>query len=137
MLSVQQLDTSCAAALRRRQRVGEVDADLQPLGTDGDLLHFPGGCDPPLRQQPPQRQLRQQLRCAHHPECGLLIDIEGCCVFCRYGGFGAVRQGYGLKSGGCAEAVVDLHGDISFLRAGAFFYTSWNDDMFFHGLIFV
>ena len=108
MLSVQQLDTSCAAALRAVSRWVR--------------LYFPGGSDPPLRQQPPQRQLRQQLRCAHHPECGLLIDIEGCCVFCRYGGFGAVRQGYGLKSGGCAEAVVDLHGNISFLRAGAFLY---------------
>ena len=61
---------------------------------------------------PPQRQLRQKLGCAYHPEGRLFIYIDNCGVFCWNGRFRAVRHSYGFKGGCCAEEVVYLHGAI-------------------------
>ena len=111
-LSVQQLGWK--NLLRRRaagrQRVVQVDIDFQAFRADGNLFHFLCGGDPSFGQQPPQRQLRQKLGCAYHPEGRLFIDIENCGVFCWNGRFRAVRHPYGFKGGCCAEEVDSLHG---------------------------
>ena len=65
---------------------------------------------PGMVTQPPQRQLRQKLGCAYHPEGRLFIYIDNCGVFCWNGRFRAVRHPYGFKGGCCAEEVVYLHG---------------------------
>ena len=65
---------------------------FKPFRADGNLFHFLCGGDPSFGQQPPQRQLRQQLGCAHHPEGRLLIYIDNCGVFCWNGRFRAVRH---------------------------------------------
>ena len=93
-----------------RQRVVQVDIDFQAFCADGNLLHFLCGGDPSFGQQPPQRQLRQKLGCAYHPEGRLFIYIDNCGVFCWNGRFRAVRHPYGFKGGCCAEEVVYLHG---------------------------
>lgn len=97
----------CAAG---RQRVVQVDIDFQAFRADGNLFHFLCGGDPSFGQQPPQRQLRQKLGCAYHPEGRLFIYIENCGVFCWNGRFRAVRHPYGFKGGCCAEEVDSLHG---------------------------
>ena len=58
----------------------------------------------------PQRQLRQKLGGAYHPEGRLFIYIDNCGVFCWNGRFRAVRHPYGFKGGCCAEEVDSLHG---------------------------
>lgn len=97
----------CAAG---RQRVVQVDIDFQAFCADGNLFHFLCGGDPSFGQQPPQRQLRQKLGCAYHPEGRLFIYIDNCGVFCWNGRFRAVRHPYGFKGGCCAEEVDSLHG---------------------------
>ena len=98
----------CRAA--GRQRVVQVDIDFQAFCADGNLFHFLCGGDPSFGQQPPQRQLRQKLGCAYHPEGRLFIDIDNGGVFCWNGRFRAVRHPYGFKGGCCAEEVDSLHG---------------------------
>ena len=93
-----------------RQRVVQVDIDFQAFRADGNLFHFLCGGDPSFGQQPPQRQLRQKLGCAYHPEGRLFIYIDNCGMFCWNGRFRAVRHPYGFKGGCCAEEVVYLHG---------------------------
>ena len=93
-----------------RQRVVQVDIDFQAFCADGNLFHFLCGGDPSFGQQPPQRQLRQKLGCAYHPESRLFIYIDNCGVFCWNGRFRAVRHPDGFKGGCCAEEVDSLHG---------------------------
>ena len=106
-----------------RQRVAQIYLHLCALGADGDLLHLVRRRDPSFGEQPPQGQLRQQRRGAYHPEGGLLVDINGGGVLCRYGGFGAVRQAQAGKGRLRAKAVGDLQrGCTAFFHKVSLYY---------------
>ncbi len=92
----------------------QVDVHLQSLSTDCGLLYLLCRSDPAFGQQPPQCQLRQQLRRAHHPEGRLLIDIKRGGMLCRKHRRGAIRQTRRFKGSSPAKKVVDLHKFISF-----------------------
>ena len=105
------------------QWVAQIYLYLCALGADGDLLHLVRRRDPSFGEQPPQGQLRQQRRGAYHPEGGLLVDINGGGVLCRYGGLGAVRQTQAGKGRLRAKAVGDLQrGCAAFFHKVSLYY---------------
>ena len=110
--------TAAGHRLRRctagRQPMVQVDVHFQSLGTDHGLLYLLCRSDPAFGQQPPQRQLRQQLRRAHHPKGRLFIDIKRGSMLCRKHRCGAIRQTRRFKGSSPAKKVVDLHKSISF-----------------------
>ena len=94
---------------RCRQRVAQLNAYLEALRADGHPLHLVSRVDPALGQQAAQRQLRQQLRRADHPEGWLFVDQNGRGVLCRQCPLGAIGHPDALCPRCCTELIHDLH----------------------------
>ncbi len=120
ILSVQQLATSCAAARRVGSGWRRYTCTFAPSAqtaicstSSADAIH-------PSVSSRPKASCGSSAGVHTTRKAGCSFNRSGG-VLCRYGGFGAVGRDTVSKAAAAPRAVVDLHGDISFLRAGAFF----------------